>query len=80
MSAPEQHEHMALVGVRMLAQLLAMLYALLAGATLYAFGLNREALRAFAVGALIAWAVAPDKAARNAYLAFQRRRTGQPDE
>jgi hypothetical protein len=80
MTAPANKPYMAVVGVRLLAQCLAMLYAVGAGGVLYLFGLNREALRAFVVGAIIAWAVAPDKESRAAYLAFQRRRQGLPDE
>ena len=71
---------MAVVGLRLLLQLLAMLYAVLAGAALYLFGLHREALKAVAIGALIAWAVSPDKAARCSYYDFQRQRLGHPDQ
>ena len=75
-----EHNHMAVVGLRLLVQLLAMLYAVLAGLTLYAFGLKREAFKAVAIGALVAWAVSPDKAARCSYYEFQRQRLGHPDQ
>jgi hypothetical protein len=79
MSTP-RHDYLAVTGVRILAQCLAMLYAVGAGLTFWLFDMNREALKAVAVGAAIAWAVMPDKESLAAYLAFQRRRAGQDDE
>lgn len=75
-----QHNHMGLVGVRMLVLLLAMLYAALGALCLFAFGLHREALRTIIIGVLIGWTVAPDKAAQLAYMDFQRQRGLRPDE
>lgn len=78
MSAPQQHSHMFAVGVRMLAQLAAMLYAVAYGGVLYALGSHEDAKSAFVIGLIVAWAVAPDKDDKAAYIAFQATRTRPP--
>ncbi len=77
MKRAETHNYMAVVGVRMLVQMLAMLYAVAGGGALWALGFEREAKSAFAIGCAVAWAVAPDKESRDAFVDFQTRRQGR---
>jgi len=74
MAAQTEHTHMALTGLRMLGQMLGMLYGCGGGLLLYAFGFDRQAFAAAVFGNLIAYMLAPDKEQRAVYIAFQTKR------
>lgn len=74
------HCNLAFVGIRILVQTLAMVYAVGGGGVLWLFSFDRQAASAFVVGVVVAWAVAPDKESRDVYIAFQRKRQGLPPE
>lgn len=74
MKAADQHNHMALLGLRLLVQFLGMCYGIGAGGLLWCFGFHRQALSALILGNLIAYLFAPDKEQRALYVEFQTKR------